>query len=308
MKNKKEEIYKEKLFEGENRDKFYKNLFTIIANEDKKYENEFIKSAKYFELENLVENKRKNQTDYKNLLEKSVLLNIKEKINPIIFNIEKFDNLKNDTEKLFNMKLNTNINSINNDNDDYNNKDIDNIFEIKNDFCSILGNLFLVLYNKEKMNLNTKDFFYMDYFESNLHKNCNLLEFIIDIPIIKNKSNGVLEKFLIKINSSNEFKIKNKKNDFKEIMNIEYIDEFKEIMELDNYFTLIRNSDNYKVTLLLAEIFTENSKNFKEESLFWIKYNLTLAKIHDFPEYQCRSIILACIYLMDNITEVNKKK
>lgn len=274
IKFKKEEIFKEKLFEDKNKDEYYKKLISIITEEDKKYENDYINSAKNFELDNLFGKKKLN--DQKNLLEKTNLP-INEKINPIIFNIEKFDSIKSETDKLINAEE----------------------IDINTDFSSIIGNLFITLYNKEKMNLNSKDFFYLDYFESNLHKNSNLLEFIIDIPIIKNHSKGKLEKFLINL------ELKSKKNDFKEIMNIEYIDEFQEIMELDNYFTLIRNADSYKVTLLLAEIFTENSKNFQEESLYWIKYNLTLGKIHDFPEFQCRSVILACIYLMDNTTNVN---
>ncbi len=240
----------------------------MVSGECKYYEKQFHDMAMEAELEAKV--KKKNFHDTDNLLEKSKLPK-NEKINPIIHNIENFDNTKAELEKLLMEKI-----------------------DFENNFKSIIGNIFIILQIKEKIFVNTKDQVFLQYFESNINNNSELLDFILEIPAFREK---------VKVN---EFRINEniRRNDLKEILNFDYISNFNEIIEFDNYFTLIRNPESLRIVVFLAEIFTENSKKFREESLFWIKYSLTLSKFYNNVDYQCRSIILACAYLIDHSTDV----
>lgn len=240
----------------------------IVSNKYKIYEEEFIKCSNKIELENKIKNK--NEFDVHNLLEKSNLPK-KEIINPILFNIENFENTEEELNRL-------------------SSKNID----FDKNFLSIIGNLYLILNAKEKLISNSNDHIFLKYYESNLHKNSNLLNFILDIPLFREKA----EEGEFYENHEIE------RNYLKEIINFDLISNFSEIMEYDNYFTLVRNPDSLRIVFFLAELFTEYSKTFKEESLFWIKYSLTLSKLYYNEDYQCRAIILACAYLIDHSDSV----
>ncbi len=241
-----------------------------MANQYKTYEKQFIDSSMEIELQTKIKNK--NNFDVYNLLEKSMLPK-NEIINPIIYNIENFENTAAEFNKL-------------------NSKDK---IDFNNNFKSIIGNLFLILQLKEKLMGSSNDHLFLNYFENNIHKDDKLIDFILDIDAIKIKT------------KKGEFDTRKevKRNDLKEIINFDYISNFSEIMEFDNYFTLIRNPESLKIVLFLAELFTENSRKFKEESLFWIKYSLTLTKLYPNEDYQCRAIILACAYLIDHSDDVS---
>lgn len=276
IKQKKSELESFSLFKNKSRDNYYKKLLGFSMNRYKQYEKKFVEISEKDYIRSQVKNKR--EFDYLDLLEKSKLSK-DSKINPVIHNIESFEDSEKELSKLSSNDIDFNKN-----------------------FNSIIGNLFLILQTKQRLISNKLDHMLIDYFESNLHKDGDLLDFILEVPIFSKSLNP--SDSLLKAQNPNK---KIVRNEIKEIINVDFISNFNEVMEYDNYFTLIRNPESMKIVLLITELLTENSKMFKEESLFWIKYSLTLAKIHPSHDFQCRAIILACAFLIDHTSDVNDK-
>jgi hypothetical protein len=124
--------------------------------------------------------------------------------------------------------------------------------------------LVIFLYNK-----------YLDYYNNNTH-----------------------EEGKYSISSIND-QLKNYLNNSCQFVNLENVKEFQNIIDIDKYFTFVKNYESVKTVIFLAEILTENSVRFPDDSLFWIKYALLMSLKYNDEKYVCRALTLASAYEID---------
>jgi hypothetical protein len=120
---------------------------------------------------------------------------------------------------------------------------------VEYDLESLLPVLFLSLkVNEYKEGLSSYDY------SNNYSQSMDLLYFFS----LYNESPDFLR------NDDIDFEIDRFKNYREELVKYSDINSFQDIYEKDNFFTFIKHKDSLKTVILLAELFTENSKLYSE--------------------------------------------
>jgi len=145
---------------------------------------------------------------------------------------------------------------------------LDSQVNYESDLDSLLPNLFI------SIKLNHSNYINKDYHlntENNFSRGMSLENYLIlykpfFIHVISNLPDIQQEK----LEKDKEKELRAFQNINIKVIEMEEIQEFRDIMEKDEYFSAIKNPDSIKTILFLAELFTENSKYYKEVLLYII--------------------------------------
>jgi hypothetical protein len=282
----------------------------------KLYTADLLEKEKMFsEIKNFLDNTKNPESEISEDIIQNIQTNLensklpeKEKVDVLTYNIENYGDINEETEKLFK-----------------------NNVDYEKDFDSIFPNLFICLKIREQGYLNE----IRNYKITNLENN---EDFITDLNYLNNEiyesefghlsknysSTMDLKNFLLLDKNFLEFylnyinyekksilhsinlekKIENERNKYlnknSEILYPHMIQDFSDIMQKDQYFTLIKNYSNLRTVLFIAELFTENSKNYPEECEYWLKYSITMATFVNDESVLLRCLVLAAGYIIDN--------
>jgi hypothetical protein len=233
---KEDEIEKEKLKEELKKLKISDN-----PEEDKKLKQMVKENIQFENFEDKYKEFQKAAKDYdRNIRQSKLDISVlsdsrltKLKLNPLLNNLDRF--IKVDFKDEVSKILKSNV-------------------DVKNDLDSVLPVLFLSL----KVNEITADKANSANYLENYSQNMNLEDFLS----LYKKAPDFLR------NDDILFRIDKYKNLREENLSDNDINSFNDVYEKDNYFTFIKNKQSLKTVLFLAELFTENSKDYYEVKCF----------------------------------------
>lgn len=202
-----------------------------------------------------------------------------EKVHALLYNVENYD-------------INEQIDKV-----------LKSLVEYEIDLNSILPNLFIAIKLRELFYFqyalgNTESHPYnlvKEKFKDNYSSEMKLENFVMLYPPlfeVLTKKNIKFETF---IKSIREYK-----NMMSEMTNPDQVSEFKDIIDKDKFFTYIKDTTDQATVMFLAEVFIENSKDFSEESLYWIKYAFSLAYLTKDENAILRCLSLSAAAIIDS--------